>query len=143
MKTTELAIASDHAGYALKEALKKHLDQQGIYAEDFGTNSEASCDYPDYAHPLAAAVDNGRFPIGIVICGSGNGVCMTVNKHQGIRGALVWTEELASLARKHNDANVLCIPARFISEELAFKITDLFLSTDFEGGRHATRVDKI
>ncbi len=143
MKFTELAIASDHAGFALKEKVKAFLEKKGVYAEDFGTDSESSVDYPDFAHPLAAAVDNGRFPLGIVICGSGNGVCMTVNKHAGIRGALVWTNELASLARQHNDANVLCLPARFVSEELALQMVETFLTTAFEGGRHLNRVEKI
>jgi len=136
-----IAIGSDHAGFEYKEMLKSFL--AGSDVKDFGTHSAESADYPDFAHPVSSAVENGEFTFGILVCGSANGVAITANKHQGIRAAICWTEELAELARKHNNANVLCIPARFISEELARAITEKFLSTDFEGGRHATRVGKI
>ncbi len=139
----KIGIASDHAGYELKEFLTGYLDAQGWDVHDFGCNSPESCDYPDYAHPLANAVEAGQLPIGIAICGSGNGIAITLNKHQGVRAAICWEVELAELARKHNDANVLVLPARFISNELATNIVDKYLSTDFEGGRHATRVSKI
>lgn len=111
--------------------------------KDFGTYSNASADYPDFAHPVASAVESGEFDLGILVCGSANGVAITANKHQGIRAAICWTVELAELARKHNDANIVCIPARFISIDEANKIVAAFLNTDFEGGRHATRVGKI
>lgn len=138
-----LAIASDHAGFGYKEMLKPMLEEMGYALSDFGTDSEASCDYPDAAHPLALAVETGACEQGIIICGSGNGVCITVNKHAGVRGALAWDTEIAALARQHNDANVLCLPARFVSEALAQEIVRTFLSTEFEGGRHQRRVDKI
>ena len=136
-----IAIGADHAGFDYKELLIKHLHHNQV--KDFGTYSTDSVDYPDFAHPVASAVASGEFDLGILICGSANGVAITANKHQGIRAAICWTIELAALARQHNNANVLCIPARFISPELALQITDTFLSTDFEGGRHANRVDKI
>lgn len=139
----KVAMCSDHAGYGLKGAIKAHLSAAGIEFEDFGTHSEESCDYADFAHPCATAVESGRCYPGIAICGSGNGIGMTLNKHQGIRAALCWTVELARLARQHNDANVLVLPARFIPQELALDIVDAFLSTEFEGGRHARRVAKI
>ena len=139
----KVAMCSDHAGYDLKEAIEAHLTAAGIEFEDFGTHSEESCDYADFAHPCAGAVESGRCYPGIAICGSGNGIGMTLNKHQGIRAALCWTVELARLARQHNDANVLVLPARFIPQELAFDIVDAFMSTEFEGGRHARRVAKI
>ncbi|KAA9333058.1 ribose 5-phosphate isomerase B [Hymenobacter busanensis] len=138
-----LAIGSDHAGFAYKEMLKPWLTEQGYELRDFGTHSADSADYADFAHPLAAAVASGEVPRGILICGSANGVCITANKHKGVRAALAWLPELAELARQHNDANVLCLPARFVSEEQARQITRLFLDTAFEGGRHATRVGKI
>ncbi len=138
-----LALGSDHAGYALKSRLMNYLQPDGIEIEDFGTDSTDSVDYPDFAHAVAEAVASGKHPAGILICGSGNGVCMTANRHQGIRAALCWTEELAMMARQHNDANVLCLPARYISEEEAKKIVRAFLATDFEGGRHQRRVEKI
>jgi ribose 5-phosphate isomerase B len=140
---SHIAIAGDHAGFTYKAALKAHLEHLGYTVRDYGTNSEESCDYPDYVHPLAQAVEKGEFPFGIVICGSANGVCMTANKYQGIRAAIVWESELATLARQHNDANVLCLPARFISLEDAKLFAQLFLETPFEGGRHQRRVDKI
>lgn len=138
-----IGIASDHAGYDLKESIKKYLEEQGVIATDFGTNSTDSCDYPDYAHPLANAVEKGACEFGIAICGSANGITMTVNKHQGCRAAICWEPELATLARQHNNANVLSLPARFISEEKALEIVKAFFATDFEGGRHERRVEKI
>jgi ribose 5-phosphate isomerase B len=138
-----ISIGSDHAGFAYKEAIKMHLTQAGHQVSDCGTFTEASCDYPDYAHAVATSVEKGETEMGVLICGSANGVCITANKHAGIRAALCWETEIASLARAHNNANVVCLPARFISMELALAITDTFLSTSFEGGRHATRVGKI
>lgn len=139
----KIAIASDHAGYALKEAIKTFLHEKGIEPVDFGTHSEDSTDYPDYVHPLATALGKGDPELGIVICGSGNGVNITANKHAHIRSALCWLPELASLARQHNDANVLAMPARFIDVKTAREITDAFLNASFEGGRHQNRVNKI
>ena len=139
----KIAIGADHAGYELKEIVKSTLQANNMEVMDFGTNSPDSVDYPDFAHPLSVAVEKKELELGILICGSANGVAMAANKHQGIRAAICWTEELASLARQHNNANVLCLPARFISVELARQIVDAFLKTDFEGGRHATRVNKI
>jgi ribose 5-phosphate isomerase B len=141
--TMNISIGSDHAGFAYKEAIKMHLTQAGHQVSDCGTFTEASCDYPDYAHAVATSVEKGETEMGVLICGSANGVCITANKHAGIRAALCWETEIASLARAHNNANVVCLPARFISMELALAITDTFLSTSFEGGRHATRVGKI
>lgn len=138
-----MALCSDHAGYELKSIIEGYLMSQDIEYEDFGTDSTQSCDYPDYAHPCAAAIEAGRCYPGIAMCGSGNGIAMTLNKHQGIRAALCWTVELASLARQHNDANVLVLPARFIEPATALAIVDAFLSTPFEGGRHEARVAKI
>ncbi|WP_374166653.1 ribose 5-phosphate isomerase B [Arcticibacter sp. MXS-1] len=140
-KNISIAIGSDHAGFDYKEMLKDFL--KDVQVKDFGTHSPESADYPDFAHPVASSVENGEFTLGILVCGSANGVAITANKHQGIRAAICWTEELAELARKHNNANILCIPARFISEELARAITTRFIETEFEGGRHATRVGKI
>lgn len=139
----KLAIACDHAGYELKEKMKAHLSQLGHEMEDFGTNSTESTDYPDYAHPLASSVESGKNDLGILICGSGNGVCMTANHHAGVRAALAWNAEIAELARQHNNANVLCLPARYVSTEEAFAITEAYLNAQFEGGRHERRVDKI
>lgn len=138
-----IAFASDHAGFALKQALIEYVKNKGFAVRDFGTDSEASCDYPDYAHPAAAAVERGECDFGIAMCGSGNGISMTLNKHQNIRAALCWMPELASLARRHNDANVLVLPARFIAEDLAKSIVDAYLAAEFEGGRHQRRIDKI
>lgn len=138
-----ISIGSDHAGFAYKEAIKLHLEKAGHQVTDCGTFTEASCDYPDYAHTVAASVEKGETEKGVLICGSANGVCITANKHAGIRAALCWEKEIASLARAHNDANVVCLPARFISLESANEITDIFMSTPFEGGRHANRVNKI
>lgn len=138
-----IPIASDHAGYELKEKIKQFLLSKNIETKDFGTFSSESVDYPDYAHKVGAAINRNEYKRGIVICGSGNGVQMTVNKYPGVRCALCWNEEIASLARQHNDANILSLPARFIPEELALRIVDIFLNTGFEGGRHQRRVEKI
>lgn len=138
-----VALCCDHAGYLLKEAVKKHLESRGIATRDFGTHSEASCDYPDFAHPCALAIEAGECYPGIAMCGTGNGIAMTLNKHQGIRAALCWEPELAVLARGHNNANVLVMPARFITEEKALAIVDAFLDSPFEGGRHERRIAKI
>lgn len=138
----KIAIASDHAGFDYKENIKKHLESQ-YEIEDFGTFSKDAVDYPDFVHPAAASVESGESDFGILICGSGQGVSITANKHQQIRCALCWMPELAELARKHNNANMIAIPARFIASELAIDIVEKFLGTDFEGGRHQTRVDKI
>ena len=139
----KIAIASDHAGYELKNKLRSVLERKGYQVHDFGTDSPESCDYPDYAHPLAEAIEAAEYDLGIVMCGSGNGINMVVNKHQGIRSALCWEEELAEMARKHNNANVLSLPARYIDQDLALKLVEIFLTTDFEGGRHQRRIDKI
>jgi ribose 5-phosphate isomerase B len=139
----KIAFASDHAGYEMKLRLIDYLKLRSYNIKDFGTFSEAPCDYPDYAHLLAEAVEKGEYKLGFTLCGSGNGITMTVNKHQGIRGALCWNEEIAKYARLHNDANVCGLPARFISFETAVKIVDVFLITEFEGGRHIARIEKI
>lgn len=138
-----IVIGGDHAGFNFKEKLKEQLQQKGYTIKDFGPFSEESVDYPDFAHPVADAVEKGEAAFGILLCGSANGVAITANKHQGIRAAICWTSEIASLARQHNNANVLCIPARFVSEDEAKEITTEFINTEFEGGRHANRVDKI
>jgi ribose 5-phosphate isomerase B len=139
----KIAIGADHAGYELKEHLKKMLEKEGYTTKDFGTYSLESVDYPDFAHPVSFAVEKKELDLGLLVCGSANGVAMTANKHQGIRAAICWTEDLGGLARQHNDANVLCIPARFVSTELAEKIIHRFLKSSFEGGRHEKRVGKI
>lgn len=139
----KIAICSDHAGFGLKSIIEGYLEAQGLEYEDFGTYSEESCDYPDFAHPAAEAIERGVCYPGIAMCGTGNGIAMTLNKHQGIRAALCWTTELAALARQHNDANVLVLPARFIEPEVALAIVDTFLSTGFDGGRHERRIRKI
>ena len=141
MKT--IGICSDHAGFPLKQHVKQWLEEKGWPYKDFGTYTEESCDYPDYAHPMAEATEAGECHSGIAICGSGQGISMTLNKHQGIRAALCWEPELAALSRQHNDANVLCMPGRFISHEKADDIMEAFFSTQFEGGRHLRRVQKI
>ena len=138
----KIAIGSDHAGFQLKELLKKELAKKGIEIVDFGCPSEESIDYPDYAHPVAVYVEQNNAQ-GILICGSGNGISMSANKHQGIRAALCWTEEIARLSRQHNDANIVSLPARFIEEGTAKHIVEVFINTDFEGGRHERRVNKI
>ena len=142
-KNLNLAIAGDHAGYELKEQLKEFLREKGYTIKDLGTYSDESTDYPDYAHPLADAVEKKEVDFGILMCGSGNGINMTANKHKGVRAALCWKEELAKLARQHNNANIVSLPARFISFQEAKDIVSTFLNTEFEGGRHKKRVDKI
>jgi ribose 5-phosphate isomerase B len=139
----KIAIGCDHAGFEYKESLKKWLEKNGYTFKDFGAYSTESADYPDFAHPLSAAVEAKTFDLGILICGSANGVAITANKHQGIRAAICWNEELAALSRQHNNANVVCLPSRFVDYVLAEKIVDRFLHTDFEGGRHERRVSKI
>ena len=143
MNKYNIAIACDHAGYQTKEKLVVFLRQEGYEVKDFGAYSEESVDYPDFAHPMALAIENNEHDIGISLCGSGNGINMAANKHQGIRSALCWNVEIAELARKHNDANICALPARFISYDLAKDIVTAFLKTDFEGGRHERRVEKI
>jgi len=142
-KSKTLALGCDQGGYALKEYIKIKLAESGYSVRDFGTFSPDSVDYPDFAHPVASAVNNGQFPMALLICGSGNGVCMTANKYAGIRAALCWNTELARLARSHNDANILCLPGRFITDDEALSAVKIFLTTDFEGGRHQARIDKI
>jgi len=139
----KIAIGSDHAGYYLKEKLLTYLIKEKHEIKDFGCFSEESVDYADYGHPLANSVASGEYELGISICGTGNGINMTVNKHQGIRSALCWNEEISRLARAHNDANICALPGRFISESEAYLIVKTFLNTSFEGGRHKVRVDKI
>ncbi|WP_310391493.1 ribose 5-phosphate isomerase B [Hymenobacter sp.] len=138
-----LALGSDHAGFAHKEMLRAWLGEQGHEVQDFGTFTADSMDYPDVAHPLSAAVAAGAPALGILLCGSANGVCITANKHAGVRAAIAWLPELAALARQHNNANVLCLPARYVSAAQAQEIVSAFLTTDFEGGRHQLRVAKI
>ena len=139
----KVAIGGDHAGFDYKAELINYLTANGFEVKDFGPYSTESCDYPDFAHPLAIEVEVGNFDFGILICGSANGVAITANKHQGIRAAIAWKKELAELARQHNDANVICLPARFISLDEAKEFALTFLNTAFEGGRHQRRVDKI
>lgn len=144
IKQLRIAICNDHAGYSLKNEIVSLLKKQYVLdIKDFGCFSEESCDYPDFAHPMANAVASGTYDYGISICGSGNGISMVVNKHPNVRAALCWTEELATLARAHNNANVLSLPARFVSDTLALNIVKTFFQTDFEGGRHQRRIDKI
>lgn len=138
-----VAIGGDHAGFQYKERLINHLKEAGHSLADFGPNSDGSVDYPDHVHPLASSISDKSNELGILICGSGNGVAMTANKHAGIRAALCWNSEISALARQHNDANIICIPARFLAYEYAESIVDIFLSTAFEGGRHHNRVSKI
>lgn len=138
-----IAIGSDHAGFDYKEDLISFLEGKGLSYKDFGTYSKASADYPDFAHPVALAVENGQAAFGILLCGTANGVAMTANKHQTIRAAVCWGDEIASLVRQHNDANIICIPGRFVREGDAEKMVSTFITTAFEGGRHANRVDKI
>ena len=141
--TKPIAIGSDHAGFEYKEAIIKWLTEKGYTVKDFGTHSPNSVDYPDFAHPVATIVESGEVAFGILLCGSANGVAITANKHQHIRAGLVWDNEVASLVRKHNNANVVCIPARFVALPLALEIVETFISTAFEGGRHEERVNKI
>ena len=138
-----VGLASDHAGFELKEFVKQYLTEKSIPFKDYGTNSEDSCDYPDFGHALAQGMEKGEVYPGIGICGSGEGIAMTLNKHQNIRAGLAWIPEIAHLMRQHNNANVLVMPGRFINHEMARKIMDEFLSTNFEGGRHQRRVEKI
>ncbi len=143
MSNITIPIGSDHAGYELKESLKSYLSDKGYKMRDFGCHSSESVDYPDFAHPVASLVEGSTDIKGILICGSGNGISMTANKHQGIRAAISWKAEIAELARLHNDANILVLPARFITDQEAKSIVDIFFSTKFEGGRHQNRVNKI
>lgn len=138
-----IALGGDHAGYTYKKEIIASIESQGHTAIDYGPFSEASVDYPDFSHPVATAVETGKANFGILICGSGNGVCMTANKHQDVRAGLCWTPEIAMLTRQHNNANVLCLPARFILLEEAIACVKMFLETPFEGGRHEGRVNKI
>ena len=138
-----IAIGADHAGFALKQHIAQHLETLEVLYDDYGTHTTASCDYPDYAHAVANAVTSGAAEWGILVCGSGQGVAMAANKHAAIRAALCWSAELAALSRTHNDANVLCLPARFVTEAEAIAMVDTFLQTAFEGGRHQLRVAKI
>jgi len=138
-----IAIGSDHAGFEQKLEVIRWLNNNGFQLMDMGVYENKSVDYPDYAHPVASAVEEGEAAFGILLCGSANGVCMTANKHQNIRAAICWQEEIAKLARLHNNANIICLPARFITTEEAINILTIFMSTDFEGGRHQNRVDKI
>jgi ribose 5-phosphate isomerase B len=142
-KTKTIALGCDQGGYTLKEYLKVKIAESGYSVRDFGSYTPESIDYPDCAHPVASAVNNGQFQLAILICGSGNGVCMTANKYANIRAALCWNTELARLARLHNDANILCLPGRFITENEALNAVMAFLTTEFEGGRHQARIDKI
>lgn len=139
----KIAIGADHAGYLLKEVLIKYLQSKNYEVSNYGTNSLDSVDYPDIIHPLAQDVNNGKFQKAIIICGSGIGVSLVANKYKNVRAALCWNEEIVKLSRQHNNANILALPARFISEDQAKSFVDLFLSTEFEGGRHQIRVDKI
>lgn len=139
----KIAIGSDHAGFEYKTKIIQYLTEKGIEMKDFGTLSTASVDFPDFAHPTAAAVENGEVDFGILICGSGQGVNMTANKHQGVRSALCWNTDIARLTREHNNANIIALPARFVAYEYAIEMIEVFLKTPFEGGRHENRVRKI
>ena len=143
MEIKTVGLASDHAGFALKQFVKQYLDEHGMPYKDYGTYSEDSCDYPDFGHALAEGIEKGEVFPGIAICGSGEGISMTLNKHQGIRAALCWIPEVAALSRQHNNANVLAMPGRFVSNEQAIEMVKTFLNTDFEGGRHIRRIEKI
>lgn len=138
-----IAIGSDHAGFDYKEQLISFLEGKGLPYKDFGAHSKDSVDYPDFAHPVSSAVEEGEASFGILLCGSANGVAMTANKHQHIRAAICWGEELAKITREHNDANVICIPARFVREGVAERMVQIFMTTEFEGGRHQNRINKI
>ena len=141
--TQKIGIACDHAAYELKEFLVGYLSSKGFEVKDFGTHSEESCDYPDFAHALGEAIDNGDLERGVALCGSGEGLSMTLNKHQSVRAALCWIPEIAKLSRQHNNSNVLCMPARFISNDEALEMLNIWLETEFEGGRHQRRLDKM
>lgn len=143
MEIKIVGLASDHAGYPLKQFVMQYLESKGYPVKDFGTNSDISVDYPDFAHPLAEAVQNGEVYPGIAICGSGQGMTITLNKHKGVRAGLAWNKDIAGLIRQHNDANIIVLPGRFIDNKTAEKILDTFFSATFEGGRHARRVEKI
>jgi ribose 5-phosphate isomerase B len=143
MRKEIIGIASDHAGFLLKEYVRKYLAERNIEYKDYGCNSSESCDYPDFGHALASGIEIGECQRGIGICGTGEGISMTLNKHQKIRAALCWMPEIAEMSRRHNDANVLVMPGRYVDEKMAEKIMDAFFSTDFEGGRHQRRIDKI
>jgi ribose 5-phosphate isomerase B len=143
ISTGSIAIGSDHAGFTLKTKIINHLQSKGFTLDDKGCYSEESIDYADYAHPVASQVESNPGSLGILLCGSGNGINMTANKHQGVRSALCWTPEIAKLAREHNDANILTLPARFLTDEVALEIVDIFFATEFEGGRHQKRIEKI
>jgi ribose 5-phosphate isomerase B len=138
-----IAIGSDHAGFDYKEQIKQYLEKKGLHVRDFGTYGKDSVDYPDFAHPVADSVEKGECSFGILFCGSANGVAITANKHQGIRAAICWNATIAELARKHNNANIICIPARYVSLDLSEQMVESFISTEFEGGRHQNRVSKI
>lgn len=139
----KIAIGSDHAGFELKEQIKIYLEGLNIEIHDYGTHSHESVDYPDFAHAVASAMENNAFDFGILICGTANGIAMAANKHDGIRAAIAWKDEIAKMARAHNNANIICLPARFIEEEEAIKCVHTFFTTEFEGGRHSRRVAKI
>jgi len=143
MNNKTIALGSDHAGFDLKSELSKRLTQMGYVVLDQGPSSADSVDYPDFAHKVAGSVEQGESACGILICGSGNGVCITANKHNGVRAALCWEPDISALAKQHNNANVICLPARFVSQDKAFAIVDAYLGAEFEGGRHQNRVDKI
>ena len=143
MSKPRIAVGCDHAGFNYKEQIKKMLSDEGFAVKDFGTFSEDSVDYPDFVHPLANSIENNENDLGVLICGSANGVAITANKHQKIRAAIAWENKVAALARQHNDANVICIPSRFVSADQAKQFVETFITTPFEGGRHATRVNKI
>lgn len=143
LETLSIAIASDHAGYEMKEEMKRYFQGKVLELKDFGCFSSDRADYPDYAHPMASEVNKGSFDFGIAICGSGNGMSMTCNKYKFVRAALCWNPQIAALARQHNDANIICLPARFISQGEAEQLVEIFLTTEFEGGRHIERVYKL
>lgn len=143
MQNQTIAIGCDHAGFPFKDPIIAHLKEQGYEVKDFGTYSLDSVDYPDFVHPVAKSIESGESQFGVLICGSGEGVCITANKHAAIRAALVWRDDITALSRQHNNANVICLPSRFISLSDAIKFVDVFLSTKFEGGRHERRVEKI
>lgn len=143
MLLKEIPIASDHGGFEMKQFLIEKLKEAGYNVIDYGTDSLESVDYPDYIHPIASDINKGKYELGIILCGNGNGAQMTANKYPNVRAALCWNEELAKLARQHNDANIISLPGRFVSNDLAWEMVKIFLSTDFEGGRHIKRVEKI
>jgi len=143
MQPQTIAIGCDHAGFPYKDPIIKHLKEQGYAIKDFGTNSLDSVDYPDFVHPVANSIESGESQMGVLICGSGNGVCITANKHKNIRAAMVWRDDISALARQHNNANIICLPSRFISLHEATHFVDVFIKTEFEGGRHERRVEKI